>query len=366
MEIKGMGMWIWVIDDTENGDIDAIIQKAKEYKIRWIMPKATQGTIKYARNWKLIDGVPQIVRLARAAHEAGIAVIPWGWVYGRSPYSPYNSLSVAEARIAVEAIKALDADGWIVDAEKDWKRPHLEMWREVDIYMDELESGLIREGLPRLPIYVSTYRYPYLHREFPFETWRDRLNPSKGDGWMPQVYWEQDTRPLAGQYQLKYTKEKYAHLLSTGLDFIPAGAGYSWGGWRATGEQVLHFLETAIEMNLPPSLWSWQHMWTDNWAAVKQAWADVEVPEEPTVPEEPVEPPVEPPIEEPEDEFIKEVRIRAFALNVRKGPDVHNPLANRPALQKNQTVKVYEIVNGWGRVSNEKCEWISLYWTEGV
>jgi hypothetical protein len=368
MKIAGQGMWIWIIDSCENGDIDAIVRKAKEHNIKFIMPKATNGIIKYKTNWELVNGKPKIVALAEAAHAAGIAVVPWGWVFGRSPYSPYASLSTLEAQQAVQAVAALNADGWIIDAEHDWKRPELEMWREVDKYMDELESGLLREGFADLPVFVSTYRYPQLHRTFPFETWKNRLRPERGDGWMPQVYWEQDYRTEAGKIQLQLTFAAYKDFLNTNLNFIPAGAAYKIGGWVSMPEQIRLFYEEAISMGVPASLWDWQHM-TDvivgngRWEVCKDVWGGVIIePEEPEEPEDPTEPeePEEP--SDPEEPFLRKVVITAYALNVRMGPSTANPIIR--TIRSGDVVPVYRVYGNWGRINNRECEWIHLGWSK--
>lgn len=358
MKIIGFGMWIWVIDSCEGGDIDAIIRVAKEHNVKYIMPKATNGTILYSRNWTKVNDVPRIKSLAIAAHEAGIAVIPWGWSFGKSPYSPFPSISVPEARIAAQAVKELNADGWIVDAEHDWKRTG--MAAEVDIWMDAFESEMVLQGRS-IPVFVSTYRYPNLHRAFPYATWRDRLNPERGDGWMPQVYWEMDYRSSAGEIQLAETLNQYQPFLSSGgkqLKFIPAGSGYSRGDWSATPAQISGFLAKAITIGVPANLWSWQHMTPNRWSAVKSVWGGIVLPDPPDDGED------EPPPVEPVP-YIKKSVVVAYALNVRKGPNLANPIA-RDALRKDEIVKIYEIEGSWGRISEDKCEWISLYWTRPV
>jgi hypothetical protein len=346
-KLTGIGMWLWVIDSCEGGDVEAIADKAAEYGLSWVAPKATQGTALYWKNEQ------KLVPLAEALHDRGIRVIPWGWVHGRSTYSPYPSIAAAEAQTAFRAINLMQADGWIIDAEWEWKRTELHMDREAPKYMNQLEDLSI-------PIFVATYRYPKVHYTFPFKAWQNTFKPERGDGWMPQVYWEQDYREYAGALQLERSlnEHKELGLLSNSEAFYPAPPVYSRGDWSATPTQVLHFTEKVEELDLDTYVpWSWQHMTPAHWEGLKNNWyrPDAEpIPDPPDVPEEP---------EDPEE--IKKVYVTAWALNVRLGPSAYNPIA-RPPLKHEMVVRVYEIQGYWGRIEKDKCHWIHLGYTRDV
>ncbi len=235
---KGVGMWIWLIDSCENGDVETIVDKAVEYGITWVAPKAQQGTVWYRRNKEKIKA------LSQALHAKGIEVYPWGWIYGRSTYPPYASIARAEGERAFEVVHELEADGYIIDAELDWKRP-LNMAAEAPKFMAPLQDLSI-------PVLLSSYRYPNYHRAFPWAAWSDTLQPDRGDGWIPQVYWEQDFRLNAGSTQLQATLDQYTarNLLKDDRSFHPSPSAYSRGAWSATDEQITLFRKKVEELEL--------------------------------------------------------------------------------------------------------------------
>ena len=346
---KGVGMWIWLIDSCEKGDIEAIVNKAVAYGITWVAPKAHQGTVWYARN------KDKIKALSQALHAKGIAVYPWGWIYGRSRYGSNPSIARAEGEMAFEVIHELAADGYIVDAELDWKRSNLNMGAEAPKFMAPLSDLSI-------PILISSYRYPKYHRAFPWAAWNATLQPDRGDGWVPQVYWEQDFRLHAGSIQLQQTLDQYTAwgLLNGGRSFHPAPSAYSRGTWVATNEQITLFTKKVKELELASYIpWDWQHMWAEHWKGLAEEWykPDGEV----------ITLPPPPPNGEDKlpDGAIKQVEVTALGLNVRWGPASANDKATTPLLRGDRPY-VYAVQGYWGRVKSNECHWIHLGYTKDV
>lgn len=348
----GVGMWIWLIDSCEKGDIEAIVNKAVEYGITWVAPKAQQGTAWYRPN------KGKIKALCQAFQAKGIKVYPWGWIYGRSRYGSQPSMARAEGEMAFEVIHELNADGYIIDAEVDWKRANLNMGAEAPKFMAPLEDLSI-------PIFVSSYRYPNYHRAFPWAAWSATLQPDRGDGWIPQVYWEQDFRVTAGATQLQQTLDQYTAwgLLNGGRSFHPAPAAYSTGGWYATNKQVTLFTEKVEELEVVSYIpWDWQHMWAEHWKGLAEDWYR---------PDGVIDPP--PPNGNGNgngngglpDGAIKQVEVTAPGLNVRWGPATANPKARLPLLRGDRPY-VYDIQGYWGRVVSDECHWIHLGYTRDV
>lgn len=346
----GVGMWIWIIDSCENGDVEAIANKAVEYGIDWVAPKAQQGTA-----WYNNRGQKALLKpLADALHSRGIAVYPWGWIYGKSTYGSNPSIARAEGERAFEVIHELNADGYIVDAELDWKRLNLNMGAEAPKFMAPLEDLSI-------PVLVSSYRFPNYHRAFPWAAWSATLQPDRGDGWVPQVYWEQDFRLMAGSIQLQQTLDQYTAwgLLNGGRSFHPAPAAYSRGTWVATSDQVLHFTKKVEELSIPSYIpWDWQHMWAEHWKGLKEDWyhPDAAV----------IEPPPPPPDLDPVPPgALKQVEVTALGLNVRWGPATANGKATSPLLRGHR-IFIYDIQGYWGRIEPDNCHWIHLGYTKDV
>lgn len=83
-----------------------------------------------------------------------------------------------------------------------------------------------------------------------------------------------------------------------------------------------------------------------------------------TAPTEPEVPDV-PEIPDMPDGAIKKVRVTAGALNIRKGPNVNNPLAGEP-LKYGTEVYIYEVNGNWGRIKPDACIWTYLGYTRDV
>jgi hypothetical protein len=216
-----------------------------------------------------------------------------------------------------------------------------------------------------IPILVSSYRYPNLHRAFPWAAWNATLQPDRGDGWIPQVYWEQDFRLNAGSIQLQQTLDQYRawKLLEAGRSFHPAPAAYSRGEWYATNAQITLFTEKVEELELASYIpWDWQHMWAEHWKGLAEDWYR---------PDGVIEPPPPPngngngngsglP-----DGAIKQVEVISAGLNVRWGPAAANAKATGPLLRGDRPY-IYAIQGYWGRVRSDLCHWIHLGYTKEI
>ena len=101
-----------------------------------------------------------------------------------------------------------------------------------------------------VPVGLSTYRYPSLHRELSYKTFLEVC-----DFVMPQVYWVSASN--AGS-QLKRSLNEWREL--TDLPIYPTGAAFTEHGWTATASEVLDFLRTAVGLELDAvNFWVWRH-----------------------------------------------------------------------------------------------------------
>lgn len=230
--LQGKGMYLWRIARVEDGDPNAIARVAKEAGLSHVLIKVADGRTSYNIDWdNQIDLVPPLVDALRAR-----GVSPWGWhyIYGREP--------VTEARKSIERVKQFELDGFIVNAEKEFKFSGMDVAAEA--YMREL-----RRGLPNTPIGLSTYRYPSYHRPLPFETFLEYCDIN-----MPQVYWVQSTNPGA---QLLKSLREYQNLRVV-REYFPTGAAYAEHGWSATPQQVTAFLQAVRQEELNGcNFWAW-------------------------------------------------------------------------------------------------------------
>ena len=151
MELSGQGFFIWQLWRTEGEDAEAIALLAKEADLSHVLIKVADGTTVYNYDHEgQVDRVPPVAQALRAQ---GIQVWGWQYIYGDNP--------LGEARRAIQRVVELELDGFVLDAEKQYKESGKETAARQ--YMQEL-----RAGLPDTPLALSTYRYPKLHPQIPY------------------------------------------------------------------------------------------------------------------------------------------------------------------------------------------------------
>ena len=177
MGLQGKGFYIWKIDRCEGGNAKKIARQAKKAGLSHVILKIANGIFRYNYDWKTKhDLVPPVVSALRSK---GIDVWGWHYVFGDQP--------VQEARIAVKRVQELNLDGYVIDAESEYKMNGKK--NAAKRFMSELRNGLSHS----VPIALSSYRYPSLH---PIP-WNEFLE--KCDYNMPQVYWLHSDNPAEDQ-----------------------------------------------------------------------------------------------------------------------------------------------------------------------
>jgi hypothetical protein len=261
MELTGKGYYLWQVKRAFEGNPAKIAEAAQQAGLRHMLIKVADGVYGY----NITNGVDMVPDLVAALRARGIS--PWGWqyIYGVNPTN--------EARRAIARVNQLGLDGFVVNAEKQFKAAN--MAKVAKAYMKELRSGL-----PKLTIGLSTYRYPNLHAPFPFTTFLEYCDIN-----LPQVYWVGSSNPAQ---QLQRSINEYK-VLKPNRPIVPTGAAYGEGSWSPTGQQILEFLQAARSQGLAgASFWEWQtaYLKPDVWNAVRQYnWE---------TPQAPVPPPVVP------------------------------------------------------------------------
>lgn len=240
--LKGKGMYLWRINNVEGGDPTAIAEAAVAAGLSHVLVKVADGRGIY-NTYKVVDGrerfntpdgVDQVPGVVAALRARGIKVWGWQYIYGEYP--------LIEASVAIRRVKQFSLDGFVVNAEIEFQERGME--GPARTYMSELRSNL-----PNTPLALSSFRFPNVHRSFPFETFLEYC-----DLHMPQVYWVGANNPAA--QLLKCLHEFQA--LKVWRPIIPTGAAYGEHGWRATPEQVTSFLHAVKEYQLPAcNFWEW-------------------------------------------------------------------------------------------------------------
>jgi hypothetical protein len=252
MSLYGKGWFIWQIGRCEGGAPEAIAAKAEAAGLTHVLLKVAERTFAYGLDRHGRDLVPPV---AEALRQRGLQVWGWHYVYGEKP--------VEVARIAVQRAAQLGLDGYVVDAEVQYRQPGRSAAARA--FMSTLRAGLPGDTL----VALSSFRYPSLHRQFPWQAFLEQC-----DLVMPQVYWEQAHNP-AQQLARSVNEFGNAELVSHVRPVFPTGAAYGSGSWRSTPVDVVKFLTEAQTLGLAgANLYSWDYATspgnTDLWEAAAQ------------------------------------------------------------------------------------------------
>ncbi len=159
----GRGMWIWVLDATDGGDLAAIVAAAHQYGIGTLMIKSGDGTAIW----------PQFNRqLVSTLHANHLRVCAWQFVYGQNP--------IEEAYIGAAAVQD-GADCLLIDAENQYET-------QPDNYVQaQTYIAWLRKLIgPRFPVALAGLPYIDYHPAFPYSVF---LGPGGAQYNMPQMYW---------------------------------------------------------------------------------------------------------------------------------------------------------------------------------
>ena len=224
MAVKGKGFFIWKIPDCEGGDAKAIATVAKAARYSHVPIKIADGA--YPTNVDPKTNADYCPAVVSALHAKGIQAWGWHYVYGNNP--------VGEAQIAIKRVKELGIEGYVIDAEAEYKESGKDVAAKK--YMADLRSGL-----PNLPIALCSYRFPTLHPQLPWKIFLEKCDIN-----MPQVYWQSAHNPGA---QLTRTVKEF-QAMTPYRPIIPTGPVYKVGDWQPTQKDVIEFMDTARSLNL--------------------------------------------------------------------------------------------------------------------
>ena len=233
--IQGRGFFIWQIPNCEKGNPDAIAAAAQAAGLSWVAVKIADGGSISNRpyiNGRFTDLVGPLVASLREPKNPDGSPYPiqvWGWqfVYGFDP--------LGEAATATDQLRKFELDGYIIDAEADYKLPG----------RGAIATGFMnqmRRAFPDLPMALCSYRFPKLHPEFPWDEFLAQVDLN-----MPQVYWEQAHNPTA---QLAQSLEEFGELPNK-HPMIPVGPTYKVDGWAPTPADLQAFQAEAARCGMP-------------------------------------------------------------------------------------------------------------------
>lgn len=231
--IEGKGLYIWKLGRVDNGDPQRIAEQAAQAGLGHLLIKLANWAGPYNTGF-------DIKGLVNALHARNIQAWGWGYVVGKDP--------VGEAAIAIRQVLDLDLDGWVANAEVEYKAPGMDK-------PARKFTAAFKKVAP-VPLALSSYRYPSVHPEFPWQAWLEGV-----DIIMPQVYHIKATD--AGHQLLRTFAEFKALQRRFGLAervFFPTGAAFKEHGWQPTAGQLQDFMLVAHELKLTGfNFWEWYH-----------------------------------------------------------------------------------------------------------
>jgi len=258
MSVEGKGFFTWKIPNCEHGDAGLIADRAQEAGLTHLVLKIADGTMIYHGNWA--DPKDYTTPVVNALRAHGIKV--WGWHY------VYGDNATGEANVAIARIRQYNLDGYVIDAEKEYKASGKKS--SAKRFMTQLRSAC-----PTLTIALSSYRYPSLHPQIP---WAEFLEQC--DLIMPQVYWLKAHNP--GDQLAKCVREFQTR--KPALPVVPTGAAFREYGWKPTDNEVVDFVNKAKELNLSAvNFWEWSDARSGNlpgvWDVIqKYNWSEGRIP----------------------------------------------------------------------------------------
>ena len=320
MSIQGKGIYIWQFRRSDGGNLTAIVDNLKKAGMTHVIPKIADGIL-----GNINESAAYLPNFTHLCHQAGIQVIPYHFVYGRDP--------VNEAITVIRELKKQNYDGLVINAEVAYRDSYNPGY-SARVYCDAL-----KKELPDLPLALSTFRYPSLHRNFPFRVFLEYCDYN-----MPQVYWMQANGTVP--QQLARTLEEYKAYPP--VPMIPTGAAFKEHGWSAIPQDQKIFVDEVKKHGLAGCNW-WEYYEAFNLqpqlgqAIVEAKW-DVE-----TLP-------IEGPQPEPVTYPFWAVCTAEKALNIRSQPWVETGNVVGYLLAGEKRL-VYEQSGTWWRIGNK--QWVS-------
>ena len=125
---QGKGFFIWRIPNCEKGDAQRIADLAHEAQLTHVLIKVAESVHSY----NVYEGVDLVPAVARKLQERGIEVWGWHYIRGENP--------IGEANKAIERVKTLQLDGYVLDAEGPYKQRGKAA--PAKKFMDRLREGL--------------------------------------------------------------------------------------------------------------------------------------------------------------------------------------------------------------------------------
>src|SRR3954454_2445891 len=226
----GNGMWIWYLDKSDGGNLDAIAARANAAGVKTLFIKSGDGATYWSQFSPLVVG---------GLKQRGLNVCAWQFVYGKVPTD--------EANVGAQAAQS-GAQCLVIDAESDYEG----RYSQAKTYMTQLRSQL----QPGFPIGLTSFPYVDYHPSLPYSV----FFANGADFNLPQVYWKD-----IGTSADTAMQHTYVHNKIYGKPIFPLGQSYN----DPPPADMTRFRQVAaLYGSSGLSWWSWQASTDRGWAAV--------------------------------------------------------------------------------------------------
>lgn len=255
--MKDNGMFLWKAQNCADGEIAGIVAACKALGLRWVALK--MGDAAYGHTSSFVN----MLAAVKAFQAAGIRVFLWHYVYGGIWYDKNNVAHTdgtppeQEATFALRQIAELKPDGYIIDAEREWKG--FDAANRAKRFMNTL-------GYLSIPTALTSYRFPSMHREFPFYEFAKRC-----DAHMPQVYWQTPSSTRGPVHELVRSVNELKAIID--MPFSPIGRAYIGDGHpNPLPSEITDFAAKAIELGCDGiSFWALDYLYLHQGGAERAA-----------------------------------------------------------------------------------------------
>jgi len=229
---SGRAMWIWELPASSDGNLAAIIAKAKQHGVSTLIIKSSDGTQPWAQFTR------PIVSTFRAA---GLRVCAWQYVYGRHPAD--------EARLGAGAVND-GASCLVIDAEGEYQGRYAAAQRYLSLLRAHVGTNF--------PIGLAGLPYIDYHPAFPYSVF---LGPGGAQYNLPQMYWKDIGTSVNAVYSHTYM---YNRLYLRPID--PLGQLFE----NPPQRQIIRFRQLAGAYGAKGvSWWDYQEATKSNWHGIE-------------------------------------------------------------------------------------------------
>jgi len=245
--VQGKGMWVWKYALTEGGDADAIVQRAREAGLRQLWVRVGDSRSGFY-------GADILSSLVPKAHQAGLAVVGWGFPFLHDP--------VDDARWSAEALAWRGPGGVALDGFS----PDIELATEGVVLTERrarVYLGLVRQAAASRLVVATVYRPTdrLWTGSYPYTAIAEYV-----DAFAPMVYWGCAEPGAATAEALeRLSRLRPVHVIGQGYD-----AGIDGGRPGApSAEETVRFLDVARRQGaIGASFWVWQYIDDEQWEAM--------------------------------------------------------------------------------------------------